>query len=361
MNPKQKGGTSHSNMKKDLTFITRHGFQTTMPLAHGLDSLVRVSRRVEQELKVKVSDISNAYNTKKDCIFWIFSTHPKRGFPPLSNRKKEPKRNEFLKHFKRYVKPRSWAQWLVKKNFIHKNEEHLKQDEPISTSLFLVFFPARAHQPRIDADALVIQFVRWHPELIVLSWKSKQSIEWFYLLQDKRQPRFKKRIKGFQILFASPSTTSSSLNSLFKVLCNFPSRYLFAIDLSSEYLALDGVYHPCWGCILKQPDSGRLWRQHRFHLISRPMKVSQLQNKFYFLAKVKDHLTGFSPSLMPFSKGLLVFLGWGVGCALQRLQLKKNWFIIFLVFIEIIKQQEKKKIFNFLIALVCFSISKNKK
>ena len=36
---------------------------------------------------------------------------------------------------------------------------------------------------------------------------------------------------------------SRTLNPLFKVLFNFPSRYLFAIGLSL-YLALDGVYHP---------------------------------------------------------------------------------------------------------------------
>jgi len=55
------------------------------------------------------------------------------------------------------------------------------------------------------------------------------------------------KLKGGGVVtprFASPSTTSSSLNSLFRVLCNFPSRYLFAIDLSLEYLALDGIYHP---------------------------------------------------------------------------------------------------------------------
>src|SRR5215475_1424077 len=33
------------------------------------------------------------------------------------------------------------------------------------------------------------------------------------------------------------------LNPLFRVLCNFPSRYLFAIGLVESYLALDGVYH----------------------------------------------------------------------------------------------------------------------
>jgi len=34
------------------------------------------------------------------------------------------------------------------------------------------------------------------------------------------------------------------LNPLFRVLCNYPSRYLFAIGLVESYLALDGVYHP---------------------------------------------------------------------------------------------------------------------
>jgi len=47
-----------------FTFISRHGFQTTMPLAHGLDSLVRVSRRVEQHLTL-LSDISSVHNTTK--------------------------------------------------------------------------------------------------------------------------------------------------------------------------------------------------------------------------------------------------------------------------------------------------------
>jgi hypothetical protein len=42
------------------------------------------------------------------------------------------------------------------------------------------------------------------------------------------------------------------LNSLFKVLFNFPSRYLFAIGLVL-YLALDGVYHLIWAAITNNP------------------------------------------------------------------------------------------------------------
>jgi len=61
----------------------------------------------------------------------------------------------------------------------------------------------------------------------------------------------------FGVTFVSLSTTSSTFNSLFRVLCIFPSRYLCAIGLLPKYLALDGVYHPTLGCILKQPDSRR--------------------------------------------------------------------------------------------------------
>ena len=44
------------------------------------------------------------------------------------------------------------------------------------------------------------------------------------------------------------------LNSLFKVLFNFPSRYLSAIGLVSVF-SLRWSLPPTLGCILKQPDS----------------------------------------------------------------------------------------------------------
>ena len=45
------------------------------------------------------------------------------------------------------------------------------------------------------------------------------------------------------------------LNSLFKVLFNFPSRYLFAIGLV-DIFSLRWSLPPALGCNLKQPDSG---------------------------------------------------------------------------------------------------------
>lgn len=44
------------------------------------------------------------------------------------------------------------------------------------------------------------------------------------------------------------------LNSLFKVLCNFPSQYLFAIGLAVIF-SLRWSLPPALGCTLKQPDS----------------------------------------------------------------------------------------------------------
>jgi hypothetical protein len=44
------------------------------------------------------------------------------------------------------------------------------------------------------------------------------------------------------------------LNSLFKVLCNFPSRYLFAIGLAVIF-SLSWSLPADLGCTLKQPDS----------------------------------------------------------------------------------------------------------
>ena len=68
-------------------------------------------------------------------------------------------------------------------------------------------------------------------------------------------------------------------NSLFKVLCIFPSRYLFAIGLSPVF-SFRWNLPPTSSCTPKQPDSTRTHR-----------------------AEVDQASTGFSPSLIPRSKG----------------------------------------------------------
>ena len=56
----------------------------------------------------------------------------------------------------------------------------------------------------------------------------------------------------FQLHSFTSERFHALLNSLFKVLFNFPSRYLFAIGLVL-YLALDGVYHPIRAAISNNP------------------------------------------------------------------------------------------------------------
>lgn len=63
-----------------------------------------------------------------------------------------------------------------------------------------------------------------------------QHTSWFHLFTYKR----------FHVL----------LNSLFKVLCNFPSRYLFAIGLAVIF-SFRRSLPPALGCTLKQPDSSK--------------------------------------------------------------------------------------------------------
>ena len=68
-------------------------------------------------------------------------------------------------------------------------------------------------------------------------------------------------------------------NSLFKVLCIFPSRYLFAIGLSPVF-SFRWNLPPNSSCNPKQPDSARAHR-----------------------ATANRHGTGFSPSPIPRSRG----------------------------------------------------------
>ena len=70
-------------------------------------------------------------------------------------------------------------------------------------------------------------------------------------------------------------------NSLFRVLFIFPSRYLFAIGLSPVFSFRWNI-PPNLGCIPKQPDSLRA-----YHMRNRTKSE-----------------TGFSPSMIPCSKGL---------------------------------------------------------
>ena len=92
-------------------------------------------------------------------------------------------------------------------------------------------------------------------------------------------PRLSRRAEAGPIRVSS-YRFQALFNSLFKVLCIFPSRYLFAIGLSPVF-SFRWNLPPNSSCNPKQPDSTRTHRK-----------------------AATRHGTGFSPSPTPCSKGL---------------------------------------------------------
>ena len=91
-------------------------------------------------------------------------------------------------------------------------------------------------------------------------------------------PRLSRRAEAGPIRVSS-YRFQALFDSLFKVLCIFPSRYLFAIGLSPIF-SFRWNLPPTSSCNPKQPDSARTHR-----------------------ATANRHGTGFSPSPIPRSKG----------------------------------------------------------
>lgn len=152
--------------------------------------------------------------------------------------------------------PQSGAQWLVR-----DVETGVRREKAIVARAAACFSLSVDHQslflraltlPQIDADVLVIHFVTWHPERPERKEIPPLSLPlgWFYLVQDKQQPRLVIHVflnRGFQLLFASPSTTSSSLNSLFKVLLQLSFAVLVRYRSSVGIFSLGWSLPPALG------------------------------------------------------------------------------------------------------------------
>ena len=75
-----------------------------------------------------------------------------------------------------------------------------------------------------------------------------------YAKRGRRRVDVNLSFRNFRSFPFTPERFHVLLNSLFKVLFNFPSRYLFAIGLVVVF-SLRWSLPPAWGCTLKQPDS----------------------------------------------------------------------------------------------------------
>ena len=99
----------------------------------------------------------------------------------------------------------------------------------------------------------------WKMHQPLTPWEGHRS----FLGDPEAQPRDTGRVEfRGQTLRSYPFTSKRFhvlLNSLFKVLFNFPSRYLSSIGLVSVF-SLRWSLPPTLGCILKQPDSSEAQR-----------------------------------------------------------------------------------------------------
>jgi len=165
---------------------------STMPLARGLVSLVRVSRRVEWDVSLCVSVGNVVRNTLplRSRAWWrdVFQNKG-RGGPPVPF----PARGKGRRHF----------------SDLYPTLQGLKV-----TRLE-------------DSDKWGTQ-----PTPPPHEWGGREGVN----LNITANKRF--GLKKRHVSFASPSAISNSLNSLFRVLSNFPSRYLFALGLSPRIFSL---------------------------------------------------------------------------------------------------------------------------
>ena len=233
-----------------------------MPLAHGLDSLVRVSRRVEQVLTYFIMSVHLRCTQQNfwGWVFWIFWARRKERwekkkrsrnpfpspFLPMSYSKppKEGFREEpFLAPFFKIFYPRSWAQWLVKW-FLFSNEEKKISEERFLFSASKGFSCARS--PTLNRCWRACYTVYKMAPYFFPSGKEKKNCRAVvYTARQTTTPfEINKMIRGFKTRSLPPQQLQVLWTLFSKFFCNFPSRYLYAIDLPPEYLALDGVYHP---------------------------------------------------------------------------------------------------------------------
>jgi len=159
--------------------------------------------------------------------------------------------------------------------------------------LFLVFLEPEIdprifpYQAETNADLLYMQkmhLISQNSKNDTLGQKAKQKIETlrFKPFNSKGIARLiKYRLSSWisheQTILLSVSllTISSTFHSLFRVLCIFPSRYLFAIGLSPVF-SFRWNLPPILGCILKQPDSSKT--HHVSHIGNDDQKKRSVMN-----------------------------------------------------------------------------------
>ena len=174
--------------------------------------------------------------------------------------------------------PRSWAQWLVKKRFFYSR---MRKRNPPPHTPPTFFFPLRVAPqekeksvkrggegklPSLCFERVFLRALTNLESMLTCLLHSLQNdaplpplLSSFFgggkkgekgavgvYCKTNNNPGSEsiKMIRGFKTRSLPPQQLQVLWTLFSKFFCNFPSRYLYAIDLPPEYLALDGVYHP---------------------------------------------------------------------------------------------------------------------
>jgi len=142
---------------------------------------------------------------------------------------------------------------------------------------------------------------------------------WFCLLQDQTTTPFEKSfwLRGFKITFASPSTTSSSVE------LSFQSSFLLSLAVLVRYRSFVWIFSLGWNLPPFLGLHSQTTRLVEFMCNSVPPNAAP--------KKEKTISRDCHPLWCPFSRELVIFMSCGVGCTFQRLQLRRFWLIDFLL------------------------------
>ena len=208
----------------------------TLRLAHALDSLVRVSRRV-------------AWNHLTANNLDAFVLH--------TNHRKNAVQTHCMQHA--IVDIQTWPEEPAPKS-TRRNRLYRKQaGTPEAITLHA---EAHSHLPR-GLFACSQYLLTYHCKEVQQAPTALQTRQFIRIYRAHRPHDASLNLyKALLIPCASLLTVSRTFNFLFKVLFIFPSRYLFAIGLVSIF-SFRRSLPPTLGCIPKQPDSPRVHRERR--------------------------------------------------------------------------------------------------
>lgn len=256
--PLGRGIPAQAAPRRPFAFIAPTGLSKTRRLAHMSDSLVRVSRRVRWVTDLLAAGLRSPAGPPRRCV-GPRPSRPPRGGAPVGIRGPGPRSVPRFGGERRRRVPRGGDPLAPRSG-----------DEPPPGWLTTGDPHSAGHRPPAVSRPPGRRACTSGPAAASSGRETNASGTGGSTTPGtararrmpchdfpRRRPSAQTESSRHRISRAHPFTSEQFhvlLNSLFKVLCNFPSRYLFAIGLTAVF-SLRWSLPPDWGCTPKQPDS----------------------------------------------------------------------------------------------------------